>query len=36
VWQAEGHDAVIVMPGDKLDAATIDSPPQCVEVLGTY
>ena len=34
--QAEGHDAVIVMPGDKLDAATIASLPQCVQVLGTY
>ena len=34
--QAEDHDAVIVMPGDKLDAATIASLPQCVQVLGTY
>lgn len=33
--QAEGHDAVIVMPGDKLDAATIASLPECVQVLGT-
>lgn len=33
---AEGHDAVIVMPGDKLDAAGIASLPASVRVLGTY
>lgn len=34
--RAEGHDALIVMPGDKLDAAGIASLPASIQVLGTY
>ena len=34
--QAQGHDALIVMPGDKLDASAIAALPSSVQVLGTY
>lgn len=34
--KAEGHDALIIMPGDRLDAAGIASLPASVQVLGTY
>lgn len=33
---AQGHDAVIVMPGDKLDARLIAKLPASVQVLATY
>lgn len=33
---AQGHDAVIVMPGDKLDSQLIAQLPACVQVLATY
>jgi len=33
---AQGHDAVIVMPGDKIDAQLIAQLPTCVQVLATY
>lgn len=33
---AQGHDAVIVMPGDRLDAAQLDALPASVQALGTY
>lgn len=33
---AQGHDAVIVMPGDRVDARLIASLPACVQVLATY
>lgn len=33
--QAEDFDAALVMSGDKLDAATIASLSQCVQVFGT-
>lgn len=33
---SQGHDAVIVMPGDRLDARLIASLPACVQVLATY
>ncbi|MEJ8827037.1 D-glycerate dehydrogenase [Variovorax humicola] len=34
--EAQGHDAVLVMPGDKLDAACIGALPRSVQVLATY
>lgn len=34
--EAQGHDAVILMPGDKLDAACIGALPRGVQVLATY
>lgn len=33
---AEGQDALIVMPGDRLDAAALQALPRSVQVLGTY
>ena len=34
--EADGHDAVIIMPGDRLDAAAIAALPKSVKVLATY
>lgn len=34
--RAEGCDALLVMPGDKLDAVTVGSLPTSVQVLATY
>jgi len=34
--QAQGQDALIVMPGDKLDSSAIAALPPSVQVLGTY
>lgn len=34
--ETRGHDALIVMPGDRLDAAGIAALPASVQVLGTY
>lgn len=34
--QVQGCDALVVMPGDRLDAATMAALPASVQVLGTY